>query len=151
MDITEILQLAVDKGASDIFILAGRAVSYKINGQIIIDNPSVITPEQSNLLVRQSYDISKRDISAFLESGDDDFSLSIPKLSRFRISAYKQRGSFSMVIRVVAFEIPDADKLNISQRILNLANVNRGLVLVTGPAGGERVGGAERHKSCMYS
>ena len=42
-----------------------------------------------------------------LETGDDDFSFSLPGLSRFRVSTYKQRGSLAAVIRVIAFQLPD--------------------------------------------
>ena len=69
-----------------------------------------------------------------LTEGDDDFSFAIPTLSRFRVSAYKQRGSLAAVIRVIALELPDYTNLNIPENVMEIADFNNGLVLVTGPA-----------------
>ena len=72
---------------------------------------------------------------AFEAFGDDDFSFSIPGLSRFRVSAYKQRGTMSVVIRIISFSLPNPDELGIPQRIIDFSNFSKGLVLVTGTAG----------------
>ena len=69
------------------------------------------------------------------KKGDDDFSFSIAGLSRFRVSTYKQRGSYAAVIRVISFALPDPESIGIPQNIIKLADIKKGLVLVTGPAG----------------
>ena len=69
-----------------------------------------------------------------LTQGDDDFSFAIPTLSRFRVSAYKQRGSLAAVVRVIALELPIYTNLNIPESVMSIADFNNGLVLVTGPA-----------------
>ena len=66
---------------------------------------------------------------------DDDFSLSVPGLARFRVNVFQQRGSMAAVIRVVKFGIPDRNELGIPDEIMKIANQTRGMVLVTGPAG----------------
>lgn len=71
-----------------------------------------------------------------LATGDDDFSVTVPKLSRFRISIYKQRGSLAAVIRIIPFGIPDYKSLQIPESVMAVAEKTKGLVLVTGPAGG---------------
>ncbi|MCI6795789.1 MAG: PilT/PilU family type 4a pilus ATPase [Lachnospiraceae bacterium] len=76
-----------------------------------------------------------RDISRLITAGDDDFSFAMPGLSRFRVSAYKQRGSLSAVIRVVAFVLPDPSALGIPDSVIRTGMQPHGMVLVTGPAG----------------
>ena len=66
-------------------------------------------------------------------------------MSRFRVNAYKQRGSLSAVIRIITFELPDPETLGIPANIMSLAHFSKGLVLVTGPAGS----GKSTTLSCM--
>ena len=87
-------------------------------------------------IIREIYEKAlDRDIDQLLKTGDDDFSFAIPGLSRFRVSAYKQRGSLAAVIRVIAFRLPDYKQLRIPEQVMKLSELNKGLVLVTGPAG----------------
>lgn len=71
----------------------------------------------------------------FDKTGDDYFSFAIPGVSRFRVSTFKQRGSYSAVIRVISFTLPQPSELHIPDAVMNLADSRRGMVLVTGPAG----------------
>lgn len=123
-------------GASDLFIVAGRPLSYKKDGKILTLNEEWVMPDQTELLIREIYQMAAgRDISRFLKRGDDDFSFAVPGLSRFRISAYMQRGSMAAVIRVISFDLPDAASLGIPEQVTGLGDLSHGLVLVTGPAG----------------
>lgn len=136
LETTQLLQQAVQSGASDVFIVAGLPVSMRINGIIIRENDTKLTPADTSSIVRQIYQLAgKRDIQNFEESGDDDFSFAIPGLSRFRVSAYKQRGAMSVVIRIISFSLPNPSELGIPQRIIDFSNFSKGLVLVTGTAG----------------
>ena len=69
------------------------------------------------------------------KTGDDDFSFAIPGVSRFRVSTFKQRGSYSAVIRVISLTLPQPSELHIPDAVMNLADSRRGMILVTGPAG----------------
>jgi twitching motility protein PilT len=69
------------------------------------------------------------------QTGDDDFAFALNGVSRFRINAYRQRGTLSAVIRVIPYLIPNPDEMNIPKSIIELGNIKKGLVLVTGPAG----------------
>lgn len=65
-------------------------------------------PDDTHLLLKQIYQLADdRDMDTLIRTGDDDFSFSVQNLSRFRVSAFKQRGSLSAVIRVISFELPD--------------------------------------------
>ena len=93
-------------------------------------------PAETENLLRIIYKLAgNRDISRLLETGDDDFSFSIPGVSRFRVNAYKQRGSLAAVIRVIAFKLPDPAELSIPEDVMSVSDYTRGMVLVTGSAG----------------
>ena len=136
MQIKDILENAVYRGASDIFIVAGLPVSFRIGGKIVRDDENKLMPSHTQELLNQIYEFhANADINDLLTKGDDDFSFAVPGLSRFRVNAYKQRGTLSAVIRVITFELPSPDELGIPNSIIKTGELGKGLVLVTGPAG----------------
>ena len=131
----EFLTTAANQHASDIFIIAGRPLSIKVDGHLT-DYGERLIPDDTKQILECIYQMANnRDINHLLNTGDDDFSFSIPGLSRFRINAYKQRGSLAAVIRVIAFRLPDPAELMIPDDVMNIADYTRGMVLVTGSAG----------------
>ena len=135
MDVKKILDEITKKGASDIFIIAGRSISYKSKGAMESLDEYKLLPNDTFEFVRGLYTLAERNIDEFDKVGDDDFSFAIQGISRFRVSAFKQRGSYSAVIRVISFEHPKPSDLRIPDSVMNLADTSRGMVLVTGPAG----------------
>ncbi len=135
MEITDYLRTAVEHGASDLFLVAGSAVCYKYRGNITPISEGKIYPPETERLIRELYTQANRDITPYLKSGDDDFSFAIAGLARFRVNTYRQRGSMAAVVRVVAFDIPDWRALHIPEEVMRLAEVDHGMVLVTGTAG----------------
>ena len=136
MQLTEMLKEAVEKGASDIFIVSGLPLAYKINNSIQNQSEEKLYPDATRRMILEIYELaSQRDPKRLLEKGDDDFSFSLVGVSRFRVSTYKQRGSLAAVIRVVKFDLPDPVQLCVPQTVLDLGRLKKGLVLVTGPAG----------------
>lgn len=135
MDVKKILEQATNGDASDIFIIAARPITYKNKGVMTTLSEARLTPAETAEFVREIYAIANRDISEFEQKGDDDFSFAIPGVSRFRVSTFKQRGSYSAVIRVISFDLPTPSELSIPETVMDLANCSNGMVLVTGPAG----------------
>ncbi|MFQ9634886.1 MAG: type IV pilus twitching motility protein PilT, partial [Coprobacillus cateniformis] len=136
MDAKELLMDVVKRNASDVFIVAGSPCAVKIHGKIQKYNQEKLKPEDTEHLIREIYAIAnKDDIDQFIRNGDDDFSFSIPGVGRFRVNVYRQRNSFAAVLRVVSFEMPDPIRLHIPEVIINLAQLKKGMVLLTGPAG----------------
>jgi len=135
MDAKAILKQAVLENAADIFILAGLPISYRLEGTIIQKSQEKLTPDQTLDFIRQLYELDGRDINVLMTKGDEDFSFSINGLSRFRVNAYKQRGTLSAVIRVISFSLPSPEELGIPESIIHTGDLSKGLVLVTGPAG----------------
>jgi twitching motility protein PilT len=134
MKISQIFADAVSSQASDIFIIAGLPMSFKINGEIKPQGAILITPDTAEM-IQNIYALAGRSMDAFNETGDDDFSFSIRDIGRFRVNTYKQRGSLAAVMRVVMFDLPDPDVLGIPKEVINLFQKTKGLVLVTGPSG----------------
>ncbi|HHZ02366.1 MAG TPA: type IV pilus twitching motility protein PilT [Tissierellia bacterium] len=136
MDLLDIFKKAIEEKASDIFIIAGRPISYKIMGNIVPINEEILTSDDTLKIINNIFEIAnEKDINILEEEGDVDFSFALPGFGRFRVSAYKQRNSFAAVIRVVFFELPDPKKLGIPDTVMNLYKKTKGLVLITGPAG----------------
>ena len=135
MDVKKILDQATEINESDIFVIAGLPLSYKIKGQIEELDQIKLFPNETHEFVTELYRLAEREISEFERRGDDDFSFAVPGVSRFRVNTFKQRGSYSAVIRVISFELPEPSALMIPDAVMELANTGHGMVLVTGPAG----------------
>jgi len=133
-ELRDYLNQVVSEGASDLFIVAGCPVSGKKDGVISQLDGEKLLPPATQQLIQDLYDLAQRPLE-LLEAGDDDFSFALPGLARFRVNAYRQRGSLAAVIRVVAFDIPDWRTLHIPEQVMDLAAVTHGMVLVTGTAG----------------
>ena len=137
MELKPLLKDMIDAKASDIFVVAGLPLSYEANGVIHNLNNDMLKPADTQEVVRSIYELANRDFDAMLanRNHDEDFSFAIGGLGRFRANVFRQRGSLSHVIRVIAFGLPDPKDYEISEEVLNLARLQKGLVLVTGPAG----------------
>lgn len=136
MTIEEILKQAVEHKASDIFLIPGLPLSYKINGAIEKQSEQKLFPDVTKELMEQVYRLAgNRSEEKLLEEGDDDFAFAIVGLSRFRANIFKQRGSLAAIIRVITFNIPDYRQLGIPQTVIDISRQTKGFVLVTGPAG----------------
>ena len=131
----EYLELAVQDGASDIFLIAGSAVSQKLEGQIVPMEDEKIFPPQTKQLISEIYELAGKSMDEYMATGDDDFSFAVSGLARFRVNTYRQRGSLAAVIRIVSFEIPVWQEMKIPEEVMNLADVSSGMILFTGTAG----------------
>ncbi len=135
MNIEQILEKATACDAADIFLIAGIPVTFKCSGRQIRADEGPLMPDRLIELVREIYALSRRDSRNFEQEIDDDFSFSVSGLGRFRVNVFRQRGSVAAVIRVIRFGLPDPAKLGIPESVLSLADVKKGLVLITGAAG----------------
>ncbi len=134
MDIEILLNLAVEKRASDIFISAGVPPTLKINGVLTRLDADILTPKDTEKMVQDLFS-DERLLDHYCSDGEADFSISRPGIGRFRVSAYTQRGSAAAVLRVIRFDTIDEIKLNIPEEVLRFYKTNKGLVLVTGATG----------------
>lgn len=133
--IYDYLKQAVELDAADVFVVAGAPVCVKVGSGLKRLDEDKLLPDRTMQLITEVYESAGRSMERLLKTGDDDFSFARSGLARFRANAYKQRGSFAMVIRVVSFDIPSWEKLLIPEGVMNLANLTHGLILITGTAG----------------
>lgn len=133
MNIIDLVETGVDRRASDIHVTVGVAPTLRIDGQLVKLEMDKLMPDQTKELVFSTLNENQKNI---LETqGEIDFSYSTPGLGRFRVNAYKQRGSYGMALRIIPLEIPSMESLLLPPVLSELARLPRGLILVTGPTG----------------
>lgn len=133
MTINELLTKAHRLGASDVHVTVGIPVKCRINGELVNLTEERILPADSKTLVEQM--IPGRLVERFNKEGEVDFSYAVKGIGRYRVNAFKQRGTMALVIRLVNTIIPSPEDLGLPKSVLELMTKKRGLVLVTGPTG----------------
>lgn len=131
--IEEILTAAKEAGASDVHLTVGIPPKMRVNGNLVtMDFPKMLPADTLDVILSIMTE-SQRD--RFEEKGEYDMSFSIPNVARYRVNAFKQRGSAALAFRVVGTEIPAPEKLGVPDSVIDLYQRKRGLILVTGPTG----------------
>ncbi len=133
MNINDLARFGFENNASDIHITVGAPPTFRIHGKLISTDDSRFTSEDTENLVCQTVEESL--IPVLKEYGEVDTSYSSPGLGRFRVNAYRQRGSYGMAMRIIPMEIPKMSELGLPYITRDLAMLPRGLILVTGPTG----------------
>lgn len=133
MNILGLLKTTIDLKASDLHITVAVPPTVRINGELKKIGDQLVTPEISAKLIRDV--LTEDELKRLDANGEIDLSFANPGLGRFRVNAFKQRGSYSMALRVVALKIPTIEDLGLPIITKELARKQRGLVLVTGPTG----------------
>ncbi len=133
LKIDEILKEAVEKGASDVHITVGLPPKMRVNGKLITMSYPKLLPADTLELMISIMNETQRNI--FDQRGEYDMSFAIRELGRFRVNAFKQRGSIAMAFRLVGTKVPEPEELGVPESVINLYSKQRGLVLVTGPTG----------------
>ena len=136
MEVVEILKKAIDQNASDIFFVAGSPCMFKVGQQLVKVAQEKMMPNDTKDIVQQLYGFAPYcSYENFVANGEDDFSFSLSQVGRFRVNVYRQRNSEAAVLRVVNFDLPNPEDLNIPESVLNLSDRRKGIILVSGPAG----------------
>lgn len=133
LSMEELLREAKERKASDLHITVGVPPILRLHGDLQYMALDKLLPETTVALVESI--MTPKQIEHFNELGELDFSFSIPTIGRFRVNAFKQRGSVAAALRVVDSIIPDPMKLGLPPTIIDLYTKKRGLILVTGPTG----------------
>lgn len=133
-NIREILAEAKEAGASDVHITVGIPPKMRVNGKLItMANYSKLLPADTLEIVLDIMTENQR--NKFEERGEYDMSFSIPDMGRYRVNAYKQRGSVALAFRLVGTKVPSPEDLGVPESVIDLYQRKRGLILVTGPTG----------------
>ena len=124
----------MEAGASDVHLSSDAFPYWRIDGEIeTIPGEELLDP---SFLEKRIMSITPEDNrEEFARRNDTDFAYEVKGLSRFRVNVFRDRKGVGTVMRTIPFEIPSAEKLGVPDVILEMANLSKGLVLVTGPTG----------------
>lgn len=133
MEFDRLLKLVVEKGASDLFITAGKPPSLKINGKLYAASKNALSPDEARDIVLGVMNKDQHD--AFISEKECNFAINTRGLGRFRVSAFYQRNLVGMVLRRIEVNIPKTSDLMLPPVIDELAMTNRGLIIFVGATG----------------
>ena len=133
MSIETILNYAIEKEASDIHLTIGRPSSVRLHGRIIPIDEEILTPEKTEALAREITTEEQR--KKVEEVGGIDFGFSYGEKARFRVSCFKQKGAYAMVLRQLPSKFYTFEQIGLPLQLKDLLSRPRGLILVTGPTG----------------
>ena len=133
MDLDDLLKLAVQRGASDVHLKVGNVAMARVNGQL---QPIGDRKLDAGELAAMASAILPSSVSdRFGPNQELDFAHSVSGVGRFRCNAFHQRGSIGLVLRVIPVNIKRLDELGLPEILKEIAEEERGLVLVTGTTG----------------
>lgn len=132
-EFVSLIKLLIEKNASDLLFSAGVPPCLKLNNEIVRLPGLDLTPAEVEKTAREL--MTDLQWQEFTEKGELDFGLSVADIGRFRINAYRQRGSISLSIRNIVEKIPSAAALGLPDWIEGFVMHPQGLILVTGPDG----------------
>jgi twitching motility protein PilT len=134
MHVNDLLKLAVDQGASDLHLKVGSFPMMRLGGLLMpvsqekrLDHEDVVAMSTSIMSTQQR--------EKFKDSQEVDLAYSVPGLGRFRCNVFQQRGTVGLVLRVIPMQIRSIDELGLPAILKQIAEEERGLVLVTGTTG----------------
>ena len=133
MDISKLLALMVEKGASDLFLTAGVPPSIKLNGKVVPVTNTPLTPELTREVVLGLMNEKQRE--EFMQNLELNFAVSARGIGRFRANAFYQRNLAGAVLRRIETKIPQLDDLMLPEVIKELAMTKRGLIIFVGATG----------------
>ncbi len=133
MNIEALLTEMVTRNASDLHLRVGGQPAFRINGELYRLQNERIASEQMEQFILDIMDRNQK--SRFDENMELDFAIGMRNIGRFRVNAYKQRGTSALAIRAIVGTIPIFDQLGLPEVIRDLSLRKRGLILVTGTTG----------------
>jgi twitching motility protein PilT len=133
MELNELLELAAEKRASDLFLKEGVPPSLRVNGRV---SPLEVEPLTGERVRELAYGImTPQQIARFEQRHELDLAFTRADVARFRANIYQQRGSVGVVLRVIPLAMPTLDDLGMPPVLKELPKQRQGLILVTGPTG----------------
>ena len=128
-----LFSMMAEKKASDLFLTAGSPITIKINGVCVPISQERLQPQQITTLLTER--VSDAQFRQLEETSELNIGIPVQGIGSFRLSAFRQRGTISGVLRYIPSQIPRLDELNLPPALKDLAQSRRGLILVVGAAG----------------
>lgn len=133
MDLDALLREATGAGASDILLAVESPPVLRVDGALLRQGEVVLSPAEAEAAL--DHLATTEQVERLRVQGEVDFSYSLPGVGRFRVSAFRQRGSISLALRPIPSRVPDLQELGVPEGVRELARRESGLVLVVGRAG----------------
>ncbi|MFC1653232.1 type IV pilus twitching motility protein PilT [Patescibacteria group bacterium] len=131
---SKLLQMVVDKKASDLHMVVGTPPTLRIEGRLTpVEGMSLLTVEQSTEFVQSLLTPEQKEIYA--NNKELDFSYRFGDLGRFRVNVYHQKGSPAASLRLIPPKVPTINELRLPSIVHNFTQLRQGLILCTGPTG----------------
>ncbi len=140
LDVAPIIEqmLLISDNVSDLNFSCGQKPQVEINGSLYSASPlgiGKLTGYQTEMIAMAILRDNPEAARQLARSGTADLSYALPSRCRFRVNIFQQRGSYSIVMRVIPHEIPSFDSLSIPSQLAEICNIRNGIVLLTGPTG----------------
>ena len=133
MNMAELLTFSAQQGASDLHLSSGLPPMIRVDGEIRRTNlPSMTAEQVYSLLNEIMHEQQRSDYTQFLET---DFSYELPAVARFRANVFQQNRGVAAVFRTIPAKVLSLEELGLGEVFRTIADMSRGLVLVTGPTG----------------
>jgi twitching motility protein PilT len=132
--VEELLRLLVARGGSDLHLTSGQAPRMRVHGDLL--PLAELSPPDASELKKLLFAVTpQRNLEEFEATNDTDFAVELPGQGRFRANLFRDREGIGAVFRQIPYKIPSAAELGLPPVVCQLADLARGLVLVTGPTG----------------
>ena len=140
LDVAPIIEqmLLISDNVSDLNFSCGQKPQVEINGSLYSASPlglGKLTGYQTEMIAMSILRDNPESAVQLTKFGTADLSYALPGRCRFRVNIFQQRGSYSIVMRVIPHEIPSFESLNIPPHLADICNIRNGIVLLTGPTG----------------
>jgi twitching motility protein PilT len=134
-DVKQALRDLVERGGSDLHLKVGTPPLFRVNGELAVgEGGTELSAEDTESALKQLLDDDGK-LDEFAREHEVDFSFEIEGVARFRINAFQQRGVISMAFRAIPHEISTIEELALPEVVSELADEERGIVLLTGTTG----------------
>lgn len=130
---SDLLQLVVSEGASDLHVRVGCSPTIRVHGTLHRVEGPALSAEGAEELMRSI--TSEEHIQQVRERGGADFAFAFGEAARFRVSVFKEKGNFGMVLRQIPSKMLTYEQIGLPESVKELLFKPRGLILVTGPTG----------------
>jgi twitching motility protein PilT len=135
MDLNGLLARVVELGGSDLHLKVASPAMARIDGELVPIEQRLLSADDLETAVTQVSELTPAKREGFYTHGELDTAYMVDGVGRFRVNAYRQRGSISFAFRFIPKEIPSFERLGLPQGVQALSQEHRGLVLVTGATG----------------
>jgi twitching motility protein PilT len=135
-DIDAALKYLVERDGSDLHLKVGSPPVARVHGDLwALKGVESLNPEDTEAVLEHISRHSQNTLKEFTENGEADFAYQLRGVSRFRVNAFRQRGSVSIAMRAIPYTVRSIDELGLPPVVRRLAEENRGIILLTGTTG----------------